>query len=861
MPLRPGYGTLGRPIQLRANFFAVKVAKLPVIYDYDVAIEPKAQARAERKRRIFALLEQHPHFAPFVGHVAHDHSQRLVSSKRLPQPLSITVQHYEEGENGPRPNALTFTVTITLTNELDMAQMNSYVAGDPAAADVNLGPLISALNLVLEQHASRVGVRVSKNKYFFPTSQRIPLGLGTEAWRGFFVSIRPTVKQLMVNVNVCMTAFYTAGNLAERMQEFLRSAGGMPPSFASRLKVVTRHLGYARKRSIFRIMNTTPRATRFDCEEFGGSITVEEYFKRKYNINLRYANNLPLVNVGNAQRPNYLPPEMCQIADGQPYRGKLDGNETSQMIRFAANPPAFNANAIMNEGLPSLALLSGTPGTPLGEFGIQVGQEMTVVPGRVLPAPSISYKTGRPNVKEGSWNILDVKFQSGGNMSNWAVLLVQEGRRNEFRGPDDSQLVDFLKLFSAKCSRSGMTVPTVPPKIFATSHLPRDRSEAMSVIRQTITSNLDRRQKPSFILVLLSGEDNFIYPGIKRLCDVDLGIHTVHMLLHKARGEPRKQDQYFSNVALKVNTKLGGMNHFLDAQAMKWLTDKKTMLVGIDVTHPGPKSQPGTPSIAAVVASVDDNFVQFPASLMLQKPDWNKEAKEVIPGPNLTTMLLERLKVYTRRNNGLPDRVFVYRDGVSEGQYDKVLQFELPQILEAFRKVPSKTTYKPKLTIAICGKRHHVRLYATQEADMTRNGNTLPGTIVDRGITYVYHNDFYLQAHAGLQGTVKSTHYVIIYDENRYAADVLQQGTHTASYLYARATKAVSLVPAAYYADIACERARYYLHNLLNLADSSSIAGRNTAEREAEKERVYQQAVQMWGEGVHKDLKESMFYI
>jgi hypothetical protein len=51
---------------------------------------------------------------------------------------------------------------------------------------------------------------------------------------------------------------------------------------------------------------------------------------------------------------------------------------------------------------------------------------------------------------------------------------------------------------------------------------------------------------------------------------------------------------------------------------MRWLTEKKTMMVGIDVTHPGPGSRDGTPSIAAVVASVDDSFVQFPASLRIQ---------------------------------------------------------------------------------------------------------------------------------------------------------------------------------------------------------------------------------------------------
>lgn len=53
------------------------------------------------------------------------------------------------------------------------------------------------------------------------------------------------------------------------------------------------------------------------------------------------------------------------------------------------------------------------------------------------------------------------------------------------------------------------------------------------------------------------------------------------------------------------------------------------MMVGIDVTHGGPTSRPGTPSIAAVVANTDDTFAQFPASLRMQKIDDNKESKEV----------------------------------------------------------------------------------------------------------------------------------------------------------------------------------------------------------------------------------------
>ena len=43
------------------------------------------------------------------------------------------------------------------------------------------------------------------------------------------------------------------------------------------------------------------------------------------------------------------------------------------------------------------------------------------------------------------------------------------------------------------------------------------------------------------------------------------------------------------------------------------------MLVGIDVTHPGPGSVKGTPSIAAVVASFDIDYAQYPASMEIQE--------------------------------------------------------------------------------------------------------------------------------------------------------------------------------------------------------------------------------------------------
>jgi hypothetical protein len=53
-------------------------------------------------------------------------------------------------------------------------------------------------------------------------------------------------------------------------------------------------------------------------------------------------------------------------------------------------------------------------------------------------------------------------------------------------------------------------------------------------------------------------------------------------------------------------------------------------------------------------------------------------------------------------------------------------------------------------------------------------------------------------AHGGLQGTTRPTHYYVVHDEIGFGADELQTLTNSVSYMFARATKAVSLVSPAY---------------------------------------------------------------
>ena len=123
LPLRPGFGTLGTKILLRANFFSVQFKKGLIIYDYDVKIAPTTGI-ARLKARIFELLEKKAEFQKFKPFIAHDRSQRMVCPRELPQPLSFDVTYVEEEETEPRPNAKTYAVEITKTGELHTEEMS-----------------------------------------------------------------------------------------------------------------------------------------------------------------------------------------------------------------------------------------------------------------------------------------------------------------------------------------------------------------------------------------------------------------------------------------------------------------------------------------------------------------------------------------------------------------------------------------------------------------------------------------------------------------------------------------------------------------------------------------------------------------
>ncbi|VUZ40603.1 unnamed protein product [Hymenolepis diminuta] len=266
-----------------------------------------------------------------------------------------------------------------------------------------------------------------------------------------------------------------------------------------------------------------------------------------------------------------------------------------------------------------------------------------------------------------------------------------------------------------------------------------------------------------------------------------------------------------ANILLKINGKLGGVNWELTGIEKHW-GKEIVMIVGADVTHPGPvKTNALKKSVAAVVGSISSNYMKYVAVVRQQDYEINEEthtAREHID--DMEGIFEQLLEEFYRKNNTLPSKILFYRDGVSEGQFSIVVKIELTAMQRACTKL--RPGYQPGFTFIIVQKRHHIRFLPTGVG----LNNVIPGTIIDTDITHNSEFDFYLCSHQGIQGTSKPAHYHIIYDDNNLGANELQLFTFYLCHAYMRCTRSVSYPAPTYYAHLAAFRGRDWMKGAPN---------------------------------------------
>nr|XP_023991332.1 protein argonaute-2 isoform X2 [Salvelinus alpinus] len=840
-PSRPDFGTMGRTIKLQANFFEMEIPKLEV-YHYDIDIKPEKCPRRVN-REIVEHMVQHFKTQIFGDRKpVYDGRKNLYTAMPLPigrekVELEVTIP----GEGKDR----NFKVAIKWVSCVSLQALQEALSGRLPNIPFET---IQALDVVMRHLPSMRYTPVGRS--FFTPSEGCsnPLGGGREVWFGFHQSVRPSLWKMMLNIDVSATAFYKAQPVIEFMCEVLDFKSieeqQKPLTDSQRvkftkeikgnhslpgLKVEITHCGQMKRK--YRVCNVTRRPASHQTfplqQENGQTIecTVAQYFKDKYKLILRYP-HLPCLQVGQEQKHTYLPLEVCNIVAGQRCIKKLTDNQTSTMIRATARSAPDRQEEISK--LMRSANFNNDP--YVREFGVMVRDEMTEVNGRVLQAPSILYG-GRQNKAiatpiQGVWDMRNKQFHTGIEIKVWAIACFAPQRQC-------TELL--LKAFTdqlRKISRdAGMPIQGQP--CFCKYAQGADSVEPMFKHLKCTYQGLQ------LVVVILPGKTP-VYAEVKRVGDTVLGMATQCV---QVKNVQKTTPQTLSNLCLKINVKLGGVNNILLPQGRPLVFQQPVIFLGADVTHP-PAGDGKKPSIAAVVGSMDAHPSRYCATVRVQQ-----HRQDIIQ--DLATMVRELLIQFYKSTRFKPTRIIYYRDGISEGQFNQVLQHELLAIREACIKL--EKDYQPGITFVVVQKRHHTRLFCMDRNERVgKSGNIPAGTTVDTKITHPSEFDFYLCSHAGIQGTSRPSHYHVLWDDNHFTSDELQVLTYQLCHTYVRCTRSVSIPAPAYYAHLVAFRARYHL---VDKEHDSAEGSHTSGQSNGRDQQALAKAVQ-----IHQDTLRTMYF-
>ncbi|CAI5479135.1 unnamed protein product [Closterium sp. Yama58-4] len=890
---RPGFGKAGRPVMLLANHFKIDFQDL-VIYHYDVEFSPALASKGVMRAAIRQLAETYsaqlvspaPGGAPSAPvRPVFDGMKNIFTARPLPfdsQEFRVVLPEKDEGagagrgggggggrggsssgggrgRGGGERRERAVKVTVKLAQQYPMSSMASFLQG--RQADIPQ-VLLQALDVALRERLLTSLTPVGRSLYSASLGSTA-LGGGVAAYRGFFQSVRFSQQGLALNVDMAATAFHHDMPLLTFAADFLGRGGGgggggrgggrggyggrggrgggggggggfAPNASLSDgervklkralhgIKVGVTHRDTPRRYRIQGLTREPAHALTFTIEGQGETSLVA-YFRSAYGYTIRHP-NLPCVMAGGGGK-SYLPMEVCHIIGGQRYGPKLNEEQVSSLLRFTCTRPDVRAGEI-----GSMVVRNDYPNDPYArEFGMLVHPEMTRLQGRLLEPPRLVYKDKKDVVPRfGAWNMMGgQRLIDGARITHWTII-------NFAPYLDAMGVQRFGQALTQRCAELGVHMeprPVVPPLT--------GRVEAVEAVMRQLADASSRAVPPGqwlqLAVVILPGRGTF-YNEIKLIAETQLNVVTQCCLVNHAH---KCQSQYLANLVLKINVKLGGRNVLLQSESigrLPMVAERPTIVFGADVTHPSPGDD-SSPSIAAVVASRDwpcanryGCLLRTQAHRQEMIEGLHEERRGADGSVQAGGLVRELLMEFYQTAKRKPERIIFFRDGVSEGQFYQVLAYELEAVRAACRAMDPSGSYSPRITYVVVQKRHHTRLFPADN-NRDKNGNVMPGTVVDSVICHPREFDFFLNSHASIQGTSRPTHYRVLWDENSFTADSMQALCYSLCYTYARCTRSVSLVPPAYYADLAATRARLYLEGISGSmrgsgSESGSAAGR-----------------------------------
>ncbi|KAF8654242.1 hypothetical protein AX16_003763 [Volvariella volvacea WC 439] len=784
------------PIRVATNMFQLQWPEDGLVYHYDVMTPvwevKSAKDRAPviaRPRAIEVMSRLQLDIEPQLFHPkgAYDGRKNLYSFRKY----DISTQEFRVPLDNPnirgsaRRDPRMVSVKINFVNVISVNNLKSLLSQERRSNQPPSSAASTALNMlnVFVQAAPRMEhPQIHNAKSFFTPRHGVPCR-GFELWRGYFQSVRPSVNKLLVNIDVTVGVVVPACQLEQFMEQSIGRRGDLRRLDGAQfqeLRHITKgikiviDLGGHKTKGARPIKDLVKDAGQVTFDMNGQKMTVKEYFKQTYNYDIVSG------TIGvKLQRGDIFPIQFCRTIE-QLYKASFPRPPSyviSDALKFTPENPEKRLRAIQ-DGWQQLKysnsfFLSGAR--------IDVRQSPTEVNGKILPPPSIEFggqMKSNPQAKERS---------------------LGHDEQSVIPASADNSMVQAMQA-------RGITTPR-----------PRLMREDAGKMHEVF--NKLGRENFNLLVAVLPEKAADIYLAVKRFGDIHKGVATQCIKWTRQREAPRGRDQYLNNLILKINVKLGGINFAPRNKTMMELKSCPTMILGADVSHPGPGSY--LPSTTALVASMDLNFSRYKAFIRIQ------DARlEMIQ--NLKEMARAAIESFRQSNRGYaPIRIFYYRDGVSEGEFERLKEEEIKALREALAEALGREAEKVRMIAIVVGKRHHVRFFPQGKHpaagyDDRGNGNLFSGFVADREINHPSYEDFYLQSQPGLKGTSIPAHYTVLLNEANIPIEALHDVSYTLCHVYSRSTRSVKVPAPVYYADLVCRRAKFHYDDLA-YSDTMSV--------------------------------------
>lgn len=747
--------------------------------------------------------------------------------------VKLNLDTFKEGKVVKEPRY--FRVKIFEGTLINMSVLFDFCTQKPRNSDIAIiQEHLRTLDVLLRGKICTMPHNVLTKTGVFPClkENQAKIGDGVLLTKGYVLSARPTESGVVVNVANTFAPFHEEIDLTDLLLSRCgRSWDLNKPLPKDKLENFKKELINKQVEAKHKNFGTEkrPHYRKYRVGDITGSsldkftlvdkktkaiseITIADYFHKEYNYKIKYP-KLPCV----VDKGRKLPIEVCHLIDKQRVMRKMTPEETANTIKKAALPPQEHFQMVEKNAKEVFKNRA-----PLNDFGFEFTPEFIKVQGReIAPLRLIGGTKKDITPFEGGYNVNSDKFYKPAKVAKWGMLFLVDGSVEREMGRDPTlYTAKFSDLYCSAGRNKGVQVN--PMVGMQTVNMRLDEPKFKQSLKEQFKA-MNKFKLDHVIIVLPEGCPDWIYRYVQYLevshqegRGPNENWTRVSCLKFKNYMSKIIQDRFngsmfLSNLWLKYNTKLGGINFVLKEDRNRAFLQDGYLFLSVDVCHPAPGDKL-IQSVAAVVGMWDltnPNF-SYCTRMRVQKKV-GKDNSTIEEVGELGIMVGEVLDSYHERKKRYPTNIMILRDGVSEGQFKIVLNSELARVHAQVSNVYGKSKQPlPKISCLVVQKRHRVR-FIREKPVSTRKGddyNIQPGTVVDTTVVHPNDFSFYIAPHKAIQGTSRAAHIYVILDEIRMSQDQAQEMVYALSFLSPRCTKSTSIPTPVNLADLAAERGK-----------------------------------------------------